>query len=181
MTSVSFRNLRWALAVPLLAVVAWLVLPFLLPSRGLDRAWSRLIDAVEDRDAAALNVLLADDYHDGFGFDREQAVTTLTSVFGQFVTLDIRRERPAVHIVSAQRGATEALIRVSGHGTPIAQMIAQGSAGLATPTTFHWRRNSWRAWDWQLTSIENAAVRADVARLRRELKRHDSQTGGLVR
>ncbi len=175
----SLRSLRWLVAVPLLALLCWFLLPFLIPSRGLDRAWSHLIDAIEDRDDAALKTLLADDYRDGFGFDREQVIGLFDQASRQFIALGIRRERPSINIESSRLANTSAVVRINGNGTPFAHMIVQGSAGVTTPTIFKWRRNSWKPWDWQLTSIENQAVRGEIVRASRQLKQLDGAISNL--
>lgn len=173
-------SLRWFIAVPLLALAIWLALPFLLPARGLNRAWDHLIKTIENRDPTALQALLADDYQDGFNQDRAQVSALFSTVTGQFISLSIRREHPAAHVDSDRTGHTEALIRINGHGTPIAEMIVRGSANVTTPTTFRWHRRSWKPWDWQLISIDNPAVRTEVMQMRRQLQQFDATTGGVL-
>lgn len=172
---------RFALAlIPAALLALWLALPFLIPSRGLDRAWDRFIAAVENRDSEALRELIAEDYRDGFGQGRDDAIALFEQAAGQFVSLDIRRLRPVVHAESARLGSTEAVIRVGGHGTPLAQMIVRGSGLIDAPTTFRWRRTGWQPWRWRLTFMDNPAVRRDVMQFRARLERLDRETGGVL-
>lgn len=180
MTTVSPRALRWTATAVVLLAALWIAPPFVMPSRGLDRAWDRLLEAMEERDQDTLRELIAPDYRDGFGQSRDEAVDLFHQAAGQFVALDIRRLRPVVHVESSRLGATEAVIRVGGHGTPLAQMVVQGSAAIDAPTEFRWRRAGWQPWRWQLTFIDNPAVRSEVRQFRARLERLDRETGGTL-
>ncbi len=180
MTTVSPKALQWTAAALVLVAALWIAPPFVLPSRGLDHAWDRLLDAMENRDQDSLRELIAEDYRDGFGQSREEAIALFDQAAGQFVSINIRRLRPVVHVESARLGTTEAIIRVGGHGTPLAQMLVQGSAVIDAPTEFRWRRTGWQPWRWQLTFIDNPAVRNDVRQFRARLERLDRETGGAL-
>lgn len=180
MTTLSPRTLRWTAAAVVLFAALWIAPPFVIPSRGLDRAWDRLLEAMEERDQDALRELIAADYRDGFGQSRDEAIALFDQAAGQFVSMDIRRLRPVVHVESSRLGATEAVIRVGGHGTPLAQMVVQGSATINAPTEFRWRRTGWQPWSWQLTFIDNPAVRNDVRQFRARLERLNRETGGAL-
>lgn len=158
----------------LLVVLAlWLALPFFSASRGVERAWDQVLAAIGDNDAEALGRLLGEEYSDGFGFDRAGAIQMAGVIRAQFVTCTLRRERSEVVMDPSNRSAvTRAHVRLVGNGTPIAQGAIQASAASETPTTFRWRRNSWKPWDWRLISIDNPdAVRA--------LSRFQRQAGGM--
>ncbi|MFH1499972.1 MAG: hypothetical protein ABII82_19345 [Verrucomicrobiota bacterium] len=180
MTLNSPKTLGRIAGLVLLVAALWIAPPFVLPSRGLDRAWDRLLEAMEERDADTLHALIAADYRDGFGQDRDEAIALFDQAAGQFISLNIRRLRPVVHVESSRLGTTEAVVRVGGHGTPLAQMVVQGSAAIDAPTTFRWRRTGWQPWRWQLTFMDNPAVRNDVRQFRARLERLGRETGGVL-
>lgn len=152
-----------------LALAAFLGLPWLSPERGVQRTWSAVLTAIEDNDRTALATLLGPDYHDGFDLDREAALELLGTVRGQFLVCTVRRESPELVMATDSRAATtRALIRLDGHGTPIANAAVQASRASQTPTSFRFRRNSWKPWDWRLVAIENPDAARHLARFRRE-------------
>lgn len=153
----------------LLALGLWLGLPFLSPSRGVERAWDQVLEAISENDPEELGRLLGADYSDGFGFDRAEAIRVAGLIRAQFLTCTFRRERSEVVMDPSKKSAvTRAKMRLVGTGSPIAQGAIQASAVSESLTSFRWRRNSWRPWDWRLVSIENPdAVRA-LTRFQRE-------------
>jgi hypothetical protein len=146
-----------------------LALPWLSPARGVERAWSGVVRAIERNDRERLTAYLTDNYKDGFGLDREQAVNLIASVRGQFVACTIRRERSMIELAPDKRSAvTRALVRVEGQGTPVATAVTQASQSTQAPTEFRWRRGSWKPWDWRLVSVDNPEAARGVARFQRE-------------
>jgi hypothetical protein len=152
-----------------LALAAFLGLPWLSPERGVQRTWSAVLTAIEDNDRPALAALLGPDYRDGFDLDREAALELAATVRGQFLVCTVRRERPELVMATDNRAATaRAVLRLGGNGTPVATAAIQASAASQTPTTFRFRRNSWKPWDWRLVSVENPDAARGLARFRRE-------------
>ncbi len=157
----SKRPLLWislAVALPLL----WFGLPWLSTERGVERAWDNVIEAVADRDFETLGEYMREDYRDGFGLGRAEALETLRTVRSHFIVCTVARERAELVLdPNGQSATTRAVIRLGGQGSAVAQAAIQASTTTSTPTTFRWRRNSWKPWDWRLVSIENPdAVRA---------------------
>lgn len=156
--------------VGLLLVVALAVaLPWLSPKRGVERSSRALAEALVEKDKEALAALLADNYSDGFGFDRAQAITAAFTFREHFVICTVTYEEPQLTLAADDRAAIiRALVRLDGQGSPVAQAAIQSSKNTATPTSFRWRRDSWKPWDWKLVSIDNPdAVRA-MSRFQRE-------------
>lgn len=168
MTLPSRRVLLVALAA-ILALGLLLGLPWLSPSRGVERAWKGVVSAMEDNDRERLAAYLADNYKDGFGLDRDGALRLAASMRGQFVVCTIRRERPELVMdVNKKAAVTRALIRLGGQGSPLATAAIQASQASQTPTEFRWRRASWKPWDWRLVSVENADAARGIDRFQRE-------------
>lgn len=161
----------------LLLIVALLVgVPWLSPTRGVQRAWDGVVAAIEDNDMEALGAYLGNDYKDGFDLDREGALGLAKQVRQQFMVCTIRRENAELSMDPSDKSAvTRALIRLGGHGTPVAQNAIAASAASQTATSFRWRRNSWKPWDWRLVSVDNA----DASRALSNFQRQASQMGLL--
>lgn len=157
----------------LLVLALLLGLPWLSPTRGVQRAWKNVAAAIEENDREALAAYLADNYHDGFGFGREEALQMVATVRGQFIVCAIRLDQPEVVMdPNTKRSArTHALVRLDGQGTQVATAAIQASQASQTRTVFHWRRASWKPWDWRLTSVENADAARGIARFEREAGR----------
>lgn len=153
----------------LLLVALLLVLPWLSPTRGVERAWKGVVAAIEKNDREALGAYLSENYQDGFGLDREGALRLAATVRGQFVVCTVRRERPELVMdVNKKAAVTRALIRLGGQGSPLATAAIQASQASQTPTEFRWRRASWKPWDWRLVSVENTDAARGIARFQRE-------------
>lgn len=153
----------------LLVIALAVALPWLSPKRGVERSAKALVGALADNDKDALAALLAADYADGFGMDRAQALVAAGEFRKHFVVCTITCEDPQLTLAGDSRAAiTRALVRLGGQGSPVAQAAIQASVNTATPTSFRWRRESWKPWDWKLVSIDNPdAVRA-MGRFQRE-------------
>jgi hypothetical protein len=160
----------------LLLVVILVGAPWLSPERGVRRAWDGVVSAIEDNDMEELGAYLGTDYKDGFGLDREGALQLAKQVRQQFIVCTIRREGAELSIDPSNKSAvTRALIRLGGHGTPVAQNAIAASAMSQTPTAFRWRRNSWKPWDWRLVSVDNP----DASRALASFQRQAAQSGLL--
>ena len=163
------RRILLIAAGALLLVALMLGLPWLSPSRGVERAWGNVISAIESNDKEALSAYLADNYKDGFGLDREGALKLAATVRGQFAMCSIRRERSELVMdVNKKAAITRAVVRLEGQGSPLATAAVQASQASQTPTEFRWRRASWKPWDWRLVSVENADAARGIARFQRE-------------
>ena len=163
------RRLLLVAAGALLVVALVLGIPWLSPTRGVERAWKNVIGAIEQNDRDTLALYLGTDYKDGFGLDREGALKLAASVRGQFLVCAIRRERPELVMDAGKKAAVaRAIIRLDGQGSPLATAAIQASRASQTPTEFHWRRRSWKPWDWRLVSVENADAARGIARFQRE-------------
>ncbi|MBC8008503.1 MAG: hypothetical protein H7067_00220 [Burkholderiales bacterium] len=161
----------------LLLIVALLVgVPWLSPARGVQRSWDGVVAAIEDNDMEELGRYLGTDYKDGFDLDREGAIRLAKQLRQQFLVCTIRRESAELTMdTSGKSAVTRAVIRLGGHGTPVAQNAVAASAMSHTPTAFRWRRTSWKPWDWRLVSVDNP----DASRALATFQRQAAQAGLL--
>jgi len=124
----------------------------LTPGRRLARCQDHLLQAAGDRNWNRVRSLMADDYRDAWGQDREQAVAQASEALRNFLVLEIlsedttaeRRDRDAV--ISAR-------LRLRGKGNAIGEQIIAGANSLESHFQFAWRRKSWKPWDWKLVSV----------------------------
>lgn len=163
------RRVLLVIAGALLLVALIVGIPWLSPARGVERSWKNVVEAIEQNDQEALGAYLSDNYKDGFGLDRAEALKLTATVRGQFLVCTIRRDQPVIVMGTDNKAATtRALIRLAGQGTQLATAAIQASQASQTPTEFRWRRGSWKPWDWRLVSVENADAARGIARFQRE-------------
>jgi len=163
------RRALLLIGIAIFAITLWIALPFLSARRGVERAWDGVLASIADNDMIGFGEYLGDDYVDGFGLNRTEAVKLATAVRGHFVLCSFRREQSELTMDPSKKSAvSRGLIRIGGNGSPVAQAAIQASEASQTPTSFRWRRNSWRPWDWRLVSIDNLDAARAITRFQRE-------------
>lgn len=156
-----------ALIFVLLALV--LGLPWLSPVRGVERAWGKLVDGVAENDFKDVTSVVALDYKDGWGLNRDEVITLAQTVRRHFIVCTINRHPHKVEMAEDRRSATvKSVLRVNGSGSPVAQAIIQVSAQTEAETVFEWRRRSWKPWDWKLVSVANPEADRGIKMLQSE-------------
>ncbi len=163
------RRVLLVVGIVVLAFGLWLALPFFSAGRGVERAWDGVLEAIADNDMTAFGEYLGEDYADGFGHDRAEAIKLAAAVRGHFAVCTLRREQSELVLDPSKKSAvTRGLVRLGGQGSPVAQAAIQASEASQTPTAFRWRRNSWKPWDWRLVSIDNLDAARAIDRFQRE-------------
>lgn len=127
------------------------------PARRLEVRFNALISAAEKRDWKKVTALLAEDYKDKWGHDRKTAVSLASEALRQFIVLEITPEEFTCK-TEGRTGETSARLKISGRGTSIGEVILREANQLETPFVISWRRGSWKPWDWQVVSVENAGL-----------------------
>jgi len=154
----------------LLGIALALGLPWLSPKRGVERAWAGSLAALADNKPDDFATYLDLNYHDGFGLDREGALTMAKSIRSHFILCTITREQAELVLDPGKHSATSrAIIRLGGQGSPVASAAIQASASSNTPTLFRWRRGSWKPWDGKLVAVDNTDAARGLSQLQREL------------
>ena len=141
------------------ALVLWSVVEF-SPSRQLDRAFTRLIDAVEARNWKKVKSLMADDYRDQWGLDRDQAVSLAAEAFQHFLVLDLVVESSQLSR-EGREGEVAARLKIEGRATAVGDMVMQRANSLEHDFRFAWRQKSWKPWDWKLVSASQEEIEID--------------------
>lgn len=157
-------------ASAVLLLVLLFGLPWLSPARGVERAWARLIDGIEDNDFGDVAAVLHDDYKDGWGLAKAEVLSLGQTMRRQFLLCTIEYRPHRVELSGDKRRATvSSVVRFGGTpGSPVAQAIIQYSNQTGRPTSFEWVRGSWKPWDWKLVRIDNPEATPGVRRLQRE-------------
>ncbi len=151
---------RLALAVAAAVLCAGLWLAWLWqPERQVRLHTAGLLKGIERRNWDKVQDLLADQYSDRWGHDKNFVVTGLRQVFGSFVFLKIEHQNLTV---DATTGRTRTRVKMSGQGSPIAQFVMVKVNGLTEPFTFTWEKRSGKPWDWQLTAVDHPTLDPDV-------------------
>ena len=115
-----------------------------------------LLHQVERRDWSNVGEFVAADYRDDWGDDREKLLNRLRVVGRYFFSLTIT-ELEARAEVEGARATWQARLRIEGSGEAAAEISSRVNS-LTTPFLLHWRRESWRPWDWKLTRVENKSL-----------------------
>ncbi len=150
--SSTFRNSFWAGLLVAFVVGIWLV--NLWDAENQVRLHTRhLLHQVERRSWSTVEDFVATDYRDEWGDDRAQLLNRLR-VVGRFLfdlTITSSDERIRVKTPTATWSGR---IRLDGRGEAASEVSSRVN-GLTTPFVLHWRRESWKPWDWKLVQAAN--------------------------
>lgn len=155
-------NRSWLLgALGAAAAAAAIALLFLFsPGRQLDRAFSALVHAAENRDWKTVRTFLAEDYRDQWGMDREQAIALAAEGFRHFLVLEITPAAPKVSW-GGRSARIDVQLALSGRGSAVGEAILEQARTLTDDFQFAWQRKSWKPWDWKLVSINQREIEID--------------------
>lgn len=148
------KRLALAVAAALLAVGLWLAWLW-QPERQMRLHTATLIKSIERRNWSKVQDLLADNYSDRWGHDKNFVVGGLHQVFGSFVFLKIEHKNQAVDV---DAGRTVTRVKMSGQGSVVAQYVMAKVNGLTAPFTFTWQKRSGKPWDWHLTAVDHPTL-----------------------
>ena len=107
-------------------------------------------------------VFIADDYKDRWGHDKESVLRETREVVGQFLFLTIENKTVACDLHGASATA-RTVVKITGTGGPLAQLVMERVNSLREPFTFEWRQPGWKPWHWQLTRVDQPELRLDAA------------------
>ena len=101
---------------------------------------------------------IAVDYRDDWGHDRALVLNRLRLVLHSFTSLTITATNPRVTL-DPPAGSWSAQIQIGGTGGEFAPEIIARVNSLTEPFELHWRRESWKPWDWKLIRVSNPALK----------------------
>jgi hypothetical protein len=157
------RKYAPASAVSLIVWAIWLAWLW-QPERQVRLHTTHFLKKVERRDWEGVRAFLAADYSDRWDHDGLSAVADARAVFAHFLFLTVESrvvecewQWPSQRPMMAAR----AVVKISGTGDPLAQMVMEKVNTLQAPFAFTWRKSGRMPWEWQLTHIEQRALNVE--------------------
>lgn len=143
----------------LLMGTGWIVrfLFFQSPEEQLQRAQTKLLTAVEHRDWKTIRALIADEYMDDFGLDRDTALKTAQDLLSGYFSLTLKTETTYLRGTN-QIGMAKLKIKIEGTGTPVTQMVTDRVNATKEPWVFHWLKKGRWPWNWKLVQVQNEYI-----------------------
>lgn len=142
--------------VVLVFLAAWIVWK-MLPSTQLEQKFDRLIEATGDRNWKRVKALMAEDYKDAWGQNREDATKNGSEALRHFLVLQVTAENVRIE-KEGRKALISARLRLDGKGTAIGESVKDYANGLQEDFRFAWERKSWKPWDWKLVSISQPEI-----------------------
>ncbi len=115
------------------------------------------LEQIALRDWSDAGDFIATDYQDDWGHDRKEILNRLRLVLRFFTSLTISPANPQVS-ANAPSGWWSAKVQIAGTGSEFAPEIIERVNGVTEPFVLHWRRQSWRPWDWKLVRVSNPGL-----------------------
>jgi hypothetical protein len=154
---------KYALAAIVAALALALYLHWLWqPERQARLHTTHFLKKVEQRNWESARAFLADDYRDRWEHDRDSALADAREVFRQFLFLTIENRTDFITLTSATAN-TQTVVKITGRGGPVADLVMERVNTLRAPFTFTWRHASQKPWDWRLIRIDQPELGLDRA------------------
>ena len=153
------RRLLATLAILLvLALCGWWVWPFFLPaSKQVARQQALILERAGKHDWKNLAVMVAADYHDAAGMNKQLALNTAKEILDPFISVELVWIESSVEIKDKQATVIGTL-RMKATGPAGGSMITDRVNQVKEPWKFIWRHDGWNPEDWKLISIANSEV-----------------------
>ena len=124
------------------------------PEDQVRAAQANLIEAVEDRDWKKLEKLMAPNYTDAFGHNRDTAILDGRKYLSGFFTLILKTDQTTLKATKGQ-GMVTSMIRLEGNGVGYSHMIVGYVNQFTEPWAFHWSNPDRWPWNWQVNLIHH--------------------------
>lgn len=132
------------------------------PERQVRLHTTHFLKNVERRNWDRAAVFIAANYADRWGHDKEFVLRESREAFRQFLFLTIEKKTLACEL-HGDSATTRTVVKISGSGGPLAQLVMQRVNTLREPFVFEWHRQSGAPWDWQLTRVDQPELNLDAA------------------
>jgi hypothetical protein len=155
----NLRRITLVAALLLVIIAGWSVrfLFFQPPAEQLGRVQAKLLHAVEKRDWKTLRFMLADEYMDDFGHDRETALQTAEEILSGYFSLTLKT-KTTYQKGTDDVGMVKQKIQIEGTGTPVSQMVTTRVNATTEPWVFHWLKKGRWPWNWKLVQLQNEYI-----------------------
>ena len=131
------------------------------PEAQVRAAQAKLIEAVEKRDWSKLERLMAPNYADAFGHNRETALQDGRKYLSGFFTLILKTDQITIRAAKGQ-GIVTMVIRLEGNGIGYSQLISGHVNQFTEPWAFHWSNTGGWPWEWQVNMIHHDELRGSA-------------------
>jgi hypothetical protein len=157
------QTVVWGAVLALAAWVLWLGWLW-SPVRQAELHTQNLLDRASRRDWEAVREMMASDYRDAWGHEKEQALRDAEEFGRHFFSLRIGPVEPLT--VQSEEGTPTVSTRlgVYGSGTPMAHAIIEAVHELEKPFVFRWRKSGSWPWQWTLSGFEQEELVARYPR-----------------
>jgi hypothetical protein len=155
----NFRKYALAGAAALVLWGLWLLWLW-QPERQVRLHTTHFLKKVEHRNWEAAGAFLASDFTDRWGHDKTTALQDAREVFQQFIFLTIENRIDNCETLGAE-GTARTVLKVSGQGGPVGELVMQKVNSLHEPFVFTWRRAGSAPWNWQLIRIDQSELNLD--------------------
>jgi hypothetical protein len=155
--SIPLSLLKWLIFASAAAWLLWLAALW-QPARQVDLHTMNLLARASSRDWPAVEAMMAPDYRDAWGHDREVAIDEARKLFSHFFALQIVPLGP-LEIKEAVDGREAcAPVGVFGSGTAVAQAVIEEVRSAGGDTVFVWRKAGGWPWQWALAEVRHAEL-----------------------
>jgi hypothetical protein len=154
-----FRKYALAAAI-LLALGALWLLWLWQPERQVRLHTTHFLKKVERQNWNAAREMMAADFTDRWNHNPNSALEDARQVFSQFLFITVENRTDAC-IVHDAEGNTDTTVKISGNGSPVAQLVMERVNGLHQPFRFTWRKAGGAPWDWKLIHIDQPELNID--------------------
>jgi hypothetical protein len=152
--------LLW-IALALVAAGIWWLFQTWQPDRQVELHTLNLLKRFSARDWPAVKAMMADDYRDAWGQDREMSVEKAMEVTSHFFALQVSPFDLPVVRRDNEAAAVDVKLGIFGSGTPVAHAVMDAVRGAEGPFFFHWRKCGVWPWQWELVAGGHAGLAAE--------------------
>ena len=132
------------------------------PERQVRLHTTHFLKKVEQRNWNGARSFLAEDFKDRWGHDANASISDAHEVFSHFLFLTIENRTDHIDWQGAD-GTARTVVKITGTGDPIAQMVMERVNTLHEPFAFTWRRTGRAPWAWKLVFIDDPALNIDTS------------------
>jgi hypothetical protein len=151
----SSRAFWIAVACTLILVFAYLFGYRWRPSIAVQFKQRAFLESLEDNSEDELADLVSADYSDSWGLKKPKLTQAFKDLRRHFLFLNFEASDIKVAL-DGDEARVSAIVKLSGRGSPIAEIIMDRANRVEAPFVFVWRKEGGAPWKWRLVSVTNA-------------------------
>jgi len=132
------------------------------PERQVRLHTTHFLKNVERRNWDTARAFLAEDYTDRWNHDPNSAISDAREVFSHFFFLTIENRTDSFEWPNPDTATAHTVVKISGSGDPISQMVMERVNTLHEPFAFTWRRAGRAPWAWKLIRVDHSGLHIDT-------------------